>query len=163
MARYSDAKEMRGVLASAFGVITLIGYCMLIANAGSAVSYTGCFVVALGMYVLVGLPLAWLPGNKPRYGKRTVVTGMQYTIGNTAGIVMPFLYQNKEAPKYYTGYGVSITSVTVSIGIFAFMNWYYKKVNKRRAEGKEDWKIEGKTEEEIRKMGDYSPRYVYST
>jgi hypothetical protein len=31
--------------------------------------------------VSVGIPLAWLPTNQPRYGKRTTATGMQLTIG----------------------------------------------------------------------------------
>jgi len=30
-------------------------------------------------------------------------------------------------------------------------------------EGKEDWRIEGMSEEEVREMGDRSPRYVYQT
>lgn len=42
-----------------FGFIALVRYCMLIANRGSAVSYTSFFVVTLEIYVMiVGLPLA---------------------------------------------------------------------------------------------------------
>jgi hypothetical protein len=144
-------------------MIAVVGYCMLIANAGAAVSYTGCFVVAVGLYVSVGLPLAWLPGNKPRYAKRALATGMQLMIGNMAGIAVPFLYSTSDMPKYYTGYGVSIACVFTSACIFTFMTTYYKRINARRADGKEDWKLEGKTEAEIKEMGDWSPRYVYST
>jgi hypothetical protein len=43
----------------------------------------------LGLYVSVGIPLAWLPSNQPRYGKRTTASGMQLTIGNCAGIMAP--------------------------------------------------------------------------
>ncbi|KAH8647926.1 MFS transporter [Xylariales sp. PMI_506] len=163
VARFSDKNQMRGVYSAVFGVITMVGFVMLIVNRGPAVSYTGTFVIAAGVYVLVGLPLAWLPGNKPRYAKRALATGMQYTIGNTAGVATPFLYQTKDSPKYYAGYGVSIAAAAVSVSIFSFMFWYYRRVNKARDDGKEDWKLEGKTEEEILELGDWSPRYRYST
>ncbi|KAL4951166.1 hypothetical protein BDW69DRAFT_186640 [Aspergillus filifer] len=130
---------MRDVYSAAFGCITVIGYIMLIVNRGPAVSYTGTFVVAAGLYAMVGLPLAWLLSNKPRYAKRALATGMQYTTGNTAGIVMPWLFKSANGPHFYTGYGVSIVATAV---------------------GKEDWKLKNKTEEEIGELGDWSPRYI---
>jgi hypothetical protein len=163
VARYSDKQQFRGVLSASFGCISIIGYVMLIANHNVALSYVGCFVVSIGLYVSVGLPLAWLPGNKPRYAKRAFGTGMQLMVGNMAGICMPFLYASKDAPKYYTAYGVSIAALCVSVAIFSFMSWYYRNVNRNRRQGKEDWKLEGKTEKEVEEMGDDSPRYVYST
>lgn len=64
---------------------------MLMSNSSSGVHYAGCFFVAMGLYVLVGLPLAWLPANCPRYGKRTTATGLQLAIGNCSGIMAPFV------------------------------------------------------------------------
>jgi hypothetical protein len=45
----------------------------------------------IGLYVSVGIPLAWLPSNQPRYGKRTTASGLQLTIGNASGIMAPFV------------------------------------------------------------------------
>ncbi|KAH8817308.1 putative MFS transporter [Xylogone sp. PMI_703] len=162
VARLSDAQQRRGIYASAFAFISVIGYILLISNKSSAASFVGCFLVATGLYVSVGIPLAWLPSNKPRYGKRALATGMQLTCGNIAGVAAPFLFQTSDAPKYYTGYGVSLALITLSGSIFAFMNWYYARTNRNRATGKEDWKIEGKTDKEIDEMGDYNPRYIYT-
>ena len=50
-----------------------------------------CFLVAAGLYVCVGIPLAWLPNNNPRFGKRTVASGIQLTLGNCSGIMAPFI------------------------------------------------------------------------
>lgn len=50
-----------------------------------------CFLIAAGLYILVGLPLAWLPNNCPRYGKRATANGLQLTIGNASGIMAPFI------------------------------------------------------------------------
>jgi hypothetical protein len=163
VAGLSDRQQRRGIYSAVFAMISVVGYCMLIANKGAALSYAGCFVISIGLYVAVGLPLAWLPGNKPRYAKRALGTGMQLMFGNFAGIVMPFLYDKADAPQYYTGYGVSIASVFASACIFSWMTLYYSRKNKQRREGKEDYKLEGKGEAEIQEMGDWSPRYVYST
>lgn len=163
VARLSDSQQRRGMYAAIFALVSVIGYSMLISNTNAAVSYTGCFFVAAGLYVSVGLPLAWLPSNKPRYGKRALATGMQLTAGNMAGIASPFLFSAAGSPYYYTGHGVSLALVAFAGSIWAFMTVYYARVNKNRAAGKEDYKMEGKSDSEIEEMGDRSPRYVYTT
>ena len=91
VARISDRTQKRGMYAVGLGLISIVGYAMLISNSSSGVHYAGCFLVAMGLYVCVGLPLAWLPTNCPRYGKRTTATGLQLTIGNCSGIMAPFV------------------------------------------------------------------------
>ncbi|RDW75426.1 hypothetical protein BP6252_06568 [Coleophoma cylindrospora] len=163
VAKLSDAQQRRGVYASGFALVSVVGYALLVSNTSAAASYTGCYFVAMGLYVSVGLPLAWLPSNKPRYGKRTLATGMQLMFGNMAGIASPFLFQTNYSPQYYVGHGVSLGLVAVSGSIFAVMTLYYTRVNMKRAQGSEDYKLEGKTDVEIEEMGDLSPRYVYTT
>jgi hypothetical protein len=42
------------------------------------------------------------------------------------------------------------------------MYLYFRWRNQQRLAGKEDYKIEGKTEEEIAEMGDDSPRFLFT-
>ena len=91
VARFSDRQQKRGLYSVLLGIVSMVGYAMLISPASSAVHYAGCFLVAMGLYVCVGLPLAWLPTNLPRYGKRTTATGLQLSIGNCAGIMSAFV------------------------------------------------------------------------
>jgi sugar phosphate permease len=91
VARLSDYQQKRGLYAVVFGLVSIVGYAMLLSDTSSAVHYAGCFFVAMGLYVNVGLPLAWLPTNSPRYGKRTIATGLQLTIGNCSGIMSSFV------------------------------------------------------------------------
>ena len=91
VARISDAQQRRGLYVLIFGAISVIGYGILISSSKMGVHYFGCFLVAMGLYVATGLPLAWLPNNQPRYGKRTFATGLQLTVGNSAGIMAPFV------------------------------------------------------------------------
>jgi len=91
VAHISDKQQRRGMYAVSFACISIIGYGILLSDASSGVHYFGCFLVAMGLYVSVGLPLAWLPNNCPRYGKRTAASGFQLTVGNASGIMAPFV------------------------------------------------------------------------
>jgi sugar phosphate permease len=87
----SDRQQRRGIYICILGAISIVGYGMLISNSSAGTHYAGCFLVAMGLYVAVGIPLAWLPSNNPRYGKRTTATGLQLTIGNASGIMASFV------------------------------------------------------------------------
>jgi MFS family permease len=90
-ATVSDRTQQRGLLCVAFGILSVIGYGVLLSDSPTGVHYFGCFLVAMGLYIVVGIPLAWLPNNSPRYGKRTTATGLQLTTGNVAGILSSFI------------------------------------------------------------------------
>lgn len=111
---------------------------------------------------LQGIPLAWLSSNQPRYGKRTTATGLQVTIGNISGIAVPFLYKKSESPRYIKGYAVTLALVGMSAGIYMFMSWYFMMRNQGRKVGKEDAVINGKSEEEIRELGDENPSFMFT-
>jgi hypothetical protein len=121
LARLSDAYSRRGLFSLIGGVSSLVGYAILLANVSSGVAYFACFLVAAGLYVVVGLPLAWLPNNSPRYGKRTTATGMQLTIGNCAGIMSSFIYRTEDKPRYTRGHGVTFAMVAFACVVFAAM------------------------------------------
>ncbi|GKU20499.1 unnamed protein product [Fusarium langsethiae] len=162
VAWFSDRTQRRAVFTVALGLVCTVGYAILVSTAPSGVRYFGCFLAAMGLYVIVGLPLAWLPSNNPRYGKRTVATGLQLTIGNSAGIPAPFLYKTHEGPRFVKGHAVSMVMVAMSSLIYlAFWAWF-RRQNKRKDEGKEDWRVQGLTEEEAEELGEHNPRFHYT-
>lgn len=95
-ARFSDWTQIRGPVVACLSLISIIGYALLISPLSFEAHYAGCFLVAFGLYVAVGvskemrihlcisrlidspkIPLAWLPSNNPRYGKRTTASRRQ--------------------------------------------------------------------------------------
>lgn len=46
--------------------------------------------------------------------------------------------------------------------LYAAMWFYFKQENRRRANGKRDHLMEGKTEDEILALGDENPRFVFA-
>lgn len=158
----SDRTQLRALYAIIFACVIVVGYGILISDSPSGVHYFGALLIASGLYVIVGLPLALLPTNLPRYGKRTYASGMQLTCGNVSGVMAPFLYKNFEAPRYVRGNAVTLSLVGFSGLLYAFLWFWYTRLNKRRASGLEDDKIAGMSEEEIEEMGDRNPRFRYN-
>ncbi|RYN29839.1 hypothetical protein AA0112_g7019 [Alternaria arborescens] len=161
-AYYSDKTQNRGLFCIAGLAVSMIGYIFLIANKGLGLSFAGCFIVALGLWVATGIAFSWIGVNNPRYGKRAFASGMQITIGNCSGVVAPFLYAAKDAPQFTAGYGATIGLLALGIAIYVALHLYFRMKNQRKLSGKEDWRIEGKTEEEIAEMGEDNPRYLYT-
>ncbi|KAI3325517.1 DNA-repair protein rad2 [Xylariaceae sp. AK1471] len=157
IAYISDRKQMRGIFCVIFASISVIGYGLLISNTSAGVHYFACFLIATGLYVLVGLPLAWLPNNSPRYGKRTTANGMQLTIGNSSGIMASFIYASTDAPRYIKGNAISLSLVGVSALSFGLLWFWYARENRRRDSGLIKPEYENLSEEELAELGDESP------
>jgi len=71
------------------------------------------------------------------------------------------LYPARTGPRFIKGHSITIAMVAFGTICFGFMSVYYYFTNKKRAEGKEDHKIVGMTDEEIEEMGDESPKFRY--
>jgi len=176
----SDHFQRRGIPTVILAFVSIVGYALLIGGTSSGVHFAGCFLVAMGLYVTVGIPLAWLPSNNPRYGKRTTASGLQLTVGNSAGIMAPFrktsetnrqtsssnsrvVYPTREGPNFRRGHGVTMGLLALAAAIYGGMSAYFSFANKRRRNGAEDNKVEGMTMDEVEELGDRSPRYIYTT
>lgn len=75
VAYLSDRYQRRGLAVVPLSLVTIVGYIILMTDVSSGVRYFACFLVATGLYTAVGIPLAWLPANNPRYGKRATGSG----------------------------------------------------------------------------------------
>lgn len=159
---YSDRIQQRGIFCVGGFLTCMVGYIFLIANQGAGLSFAGCFIVAMGLWTSTGAALTWVGVNNPRYGKRAFASGMQITIGNTAGVSAPFLFNNADAPTYYPGYGATIALLALGAGIYASLHFWYRAQNKRKLEGMEDYRMEGLSEEEIAELGEQNPRFLYT-
>ncbi|KAM3561676.1 hypothetical protein ARSEF4850_003098 [Beauveria asiatica] len=161
-ATVSDRTQKRGLFCLVFGAVSAVGYAVLLADASSGVHYFGCFLVAAGLYIVVGLPLAWLPNNSPRYGKRTTATGMQLTIGNASGIMSSFIYPTADAPRFIRGHAVTLAMVATGTVIYGLLWAWYKRENERRDAGVVKEAHRQMSDDELRELGDESPHYRYT-
>ena len=162
VAMYSDRIQQRGIFCIGGAAVMIIGYALLLAPGGTAQKFVGCFFVSAGLWACSGSGMAWITVNQPRYGKRAFASGIFITIGNSAGVSAPFLYDSASAPRYIPGYSATIGMLLLAMCIHGSLYFHFKSKNKRKLAGLEDWRMEGKTEEEINEMGEHNPRYLYT-
>ncbi|KAL7792189.1 major facilitator superfamily domain-containing protein [Trichoderma afarasin] len=162
IAMLSDRLQMRGVFCVIFGMISVVGYAVLLSDTSPGVHYFGCFLVACGLYVVVGLPIAWLPNNTPRYGKRTTATGMQLTFGNASGIMSAFIYPALDKPRFIRGHAVSLSMVGFGTAVYAFLWFWFWRANKNRDAGELSEEHQGLEDDELKELGDDSPHFRYT-
>merc|ERR1712000_319541 len=63
-------------------------------------------------------------------------------------------------PRY--GKRAFASGIFIAMVVHTTLYFHLKKKNKRKLAGDEDWRMEGKTEEEINEMGEHNPRYLYT-
>jgi sugar phosphate permease len=111
VARLSDHQQRRGLYATIFGVICVVGYGILISKSSPGVHFFGCFVVAAGLYAIVGIPLSWLPSSKS-----ATFLLEQYTLGK------------------------SMSAVERRLGLTACRSTTLRQANNRLGHAIDDWK-----------------------
>lgn len=122
--------------------------------------YAGVYPIAIGC---AGLPLCviWLANNLSGSYKRAIGIALQIGLGNFSGVIASNLYRAQDSPYYKLGHGLGVgfagMGLLLTSGVAA-RYWYVNKKRKREiAEGKYDQL----TPEELMKMGDKSPYFIY--
>ena len=112
---YSDKYYIRGPFIVGHGLIAIVGYIMLIsANHQPGVSYAGTFFAALGVFPTIPCSISWVGNNMGGELKRGVVIALVIGIGNLGGVCSSYIYQTKDAPRFFVGHGTVLGSLAVA-------------------------------------------------
>jgi len=133
LAVISDRYQIRVVILIPAGLVTIVGYAILLAvHDSKAVQYFACFVAGTGIYVTVGLNLTWLNQNQAGFFKRSMALGMNGSMGNIGGIVAGQIYRSANAPHYTVGHAVSLAAMCWAVIGFMLqaLLWKHKMTRK---------------------------------
>ncbi|KAH7353954.1 major facilitator superfamily transporter [Plectosphaerella cucumerina] len=128
----ADKHGQRGIYMIGFCATAIFGFILLIASQNNHVKYAGCFFAAMGIYPNVPQGVAWNGNNIGGSLKRGVGIAMHVGFGNLGGAIAAFLYQTKDAPRYYPGHGTLMATLTMSMCLSIFMTIYLRRENARR-------------------------------
>lgn len=138
--------------------VASVGYIMLLAQNGlsSGVKYFALFLIVPGGYITQPIVLGWMANVVSGHYKRSVSSAVQIGIGNLGGIVASNVFLESEAPKYRTGYGVSlgmlwICGISCTL-LYLLVGWE----NKKRERGERDYRLESTDADNL---GDDHPSY----
>jgi MFS family permease len=162
-AYFSDKAGQRGIFAIVACLVSCTGYAILLGTwkYGAGAQYAGCIIVAVGLYVAVGIPITWMPNNLPSHYKRATGQGMLFMLSNFSGVISPYVYLTQDAPRYTLGHAVMLGFVFYSACTYTLVTILLRRENRKRDRGERDHVLVGKTEEEILKLGDRHPSYRY--
>ncbi|KAF2093482.1 MFS general substrate transporter [Rhizodiscina lignyota] len=129
------------------------------------VTYGFLFALCGGMYAGYPPMLTWIANNLAPSSKRAVGMALVISIGNMGGIMGSNIYLAREAPKYKTGFGVSLVMLGLGIIAALILRVAYGRENKKRdallAEIGEEGVHSRFTDQELLDMGDKSPFFRY--
>ncbi|RGB40946.1 major facilitator superfamily domain-containing protein [Rhizophagus diaphanus] len=117
--------------------------------------YVGASIVGSGLSPIVN-------ENITGHAKRGILaSGMVLVSGNIGGAVSSQIYRQKDFPEYFFGHSMSLGFLIATICITLIQYFVFKTLNKKKKENPQSF-LEGKTEEEIKNMGDLHPDFIYS-
>ncbi|CAK7230065.1 hypothetical protein SBRCBS47491_007460 [Sporothrix bragantina] len=144
--------------------VALVGFLGIMATPKEkypGVVYFWLFFIPGGTYAGVSTLVSWVSNNMSPTWKRAVGIGMCIMVGNMGGIVGTNIYLAREAPKYWTGYGISLAFLLNAICCTFVLRHVWNKDNKKRDRMSEDEIYAKYTEQELLELGDRSPLYRY--
>ncbi|RHZ61801.1 putative MFS transporter [Aspergillus thermomutatus] len=127
-----------------------------------ALCYFGVCLACFGMYPILPGVNAWNVSNIPNPTKRAIGIGYLICMGNVGGIIGSFIYQEKEAPRYPTGYGNSFAFASAGIMACFVLEFCLYRLNQEKARMSPAAVHERYTDEELRDMGEKSPLFRYN-
>ncbi|KAH7081123.1 major facilitator superfamily domain-containing protein [Paraphoma chrysanthemicola] len=147
--------------------LLIIAYAILFAKAEAikdnvALCYFAVHVACVGIYPILPGCNAWTINNLAGPEKRAVGIATMICIGNLGGIVGSFIYQERESPKYPTGFGTSLSFAAAGMACAFTLEYLFWNINKKNAEKTEDEWRTIYTEAQLEKMGDRSPLFKYN-
>jgi len=157
----ADRFRTRGIFNLASSLIAASGFLMLLVSKSPAVKYTGTFLGAMGIYPCVSNTISWVANNVEGVYRRGIILGFVIGWGNLNGIVSSSIFFSP--PDYAEGHGTLLAFLLVFLfGGSLLMTILLRLENKRRRHGQRDYWAEGKTEAELKKLGDLTPTFIYT-
>ncbi|EXJ78976.1 hypothetical protein A1O3_08476 [Capronia epimyces CBS 606.96] len=159
----ADRTRMRGycnIIMSFFGIA---GFAMLLGSGSPHVQYAGTFLGAMGIYPCIPNTISWTANNVEGVYKRGISLGFVIGWGNLNGIVSSNIYRAEDKPRYKPGHAVVLAYEAVFLfGGSVLQHILLRRENVKRRNGERNHWIEGKTEQEIEKLGDKRPDFIYT-
>lgn len=147
--------------------IVLIAFSILFAKAADikdniGLCYFGVVLACIGLYPITPGANAWTVNNLAGRTKAAMGIAYMIAIGNSGGIPGSYIYIQSEAPKYPTGFGVSLAAAGAGILSAVTLEVTYRSINQRRSKMSAE-EVYGKySVEELEAMGDRSPLFRYT-
>ncbi|KAL4898548.1 major facilitator superfamily domain-containing protein [Aspergillus ambiguus] len=147
--------------------LIVIAYSVIISLDGALAenigpSYFAVVLTCVGIYPIHPATTSWTANNLTPSSHRAIGLAFNICIGNIGGIIGSYMYLDREEPKYYTGFGLSLAFGGSGLIAATILELSYMWENKRKAKISEDDVRESYSDEDLLAMGHKSPLFKYT-
>lgn len=141
----------------------VVGLVMLLATPTSAhnTRYAAVFLCAMGFFTSGVIWLSWAVNNSGLDQHKAVAAAMVIGLGTLGSIVASWAYLPFDAPRYTIGNSLNLGAILggqlLALGLMLFN----RRENRLRDFGGRDYRLEGKTRDEIFELGNRHPDFRY--
>ncbi|KAK8034487.1 hypothetical protein PG993_009482 [Apiospora rasikravindrae] len=157
----SDKTKKRGIYLALFALLGITGFAVLRWSTNDNIKYMGIYFVAMGAFP--GGPgfLSWGLNNSAGPAVRAVTSGWIVSLGTMGGILAVWAYLSVDGPTFPIGHTINLVCQVCTLFLALGGIFYCKWENRLRARGGRDYRLVGKTEEEIADLGYRHPEFRY--
>ncbi|KAH7161605.1 major facilitator superfamily domain-containing protein [Dactylonectria macrodidyma] len=127
----SDHRQERGYHIMGGVLIAIVSLVLVVTVTSCTGKYVALCILLSGIYVSAPLTVAWLSGNTPEPGKRSLVLGVN-GFGNLGGVIGAQLYRSRFAPGYQVPFYATMGFLVVAFVGYLMYRFTLAAVNKRK-------------------------------
>ncbi|KAH7130010.1 major facilitator superfamily domain-containing protein [Dactylonectria estremocensis] len=127
----SDHRQERGYHIMGGVLIAIVGLVLVVTVTSCTGKYVALCLLLSGIYVSAPLTVAWLSGNTPEPGKRSLVLGVN-GFGNLGGVIGAQLYRSRFAPGYQVPFYATTGFLVVAFVGYLLYRFTLAAVNRRK-------------------------------
>ncbi|KAI0390244.1 MFS general substrate transporter [Xylariaceae sp. FL0594] len=162
LATFSDWARHRAAFALAPLAISISALAALVSvHKNTTVEYAMLHLVTIGTYGVMPIVVCWFQMNLGGHRRRAIGSAWQIGFGNLGGIIATYLFLDKDAPYFVSGYATCLGFLILSGVSSTLYLFSIHMENKRRAKVAATGGVVGLTESEKSEMGDLNPEYRY--
>ena len=164
---FADRLKWRMPFVVGSQTLVLIAFAILFTKAADianniAPCYFDVVLACIGLYPINPGANAWTVNNLAGPTKRAMGIAYMICMGNSGGIPGSYIYIESEAPKYPTGFGVSLGAAAAGIASALVFEAGYTTLNRRKERFTVEETYEKYSQDELYAMGDRSPLFKYT-
>lgn len=157
----SDYTRIRLPFALIASATAIAGLSIIFGSNNVNAKYAGCFLTAMGLYSTMPILICWMSLNFSGHSRKSVGTAFVIGFGNIGGIIAAFIFPNKDAPKYRTGFGICIAFACLAFVCLLAYFVYARYMNARKQSENyiQKWQTYDKRTQIVK--GDLNPDFKY--
>lgn len=152
-------KRPRWISVVLCGTGMAVAYAMVLGSRDRKVRYAATFIGAMSAFPLGAILPGWASSNSVNDSQRAGAISTVICAGNVGGLIATWTYLPSYAPDQKPGNGLNTANGVCIVLIGLLLAFLLTRENRKRAQGKRDYRLDGLSPEGEETLAHRHPRY----